>query len=86
MHKRVLYKRGYLPPHLRCVNGKDTKYLIKEMHEGVAGAHEGARTIVWKITKVKYYWPTMYQDTEDIINKYENARRMRQYQENKLHP
>lgn len=46
----ILYKKGYLTPRLRCVNGKEAKYLIREIHEGMAGADEGELTIVHKIS------------------------------------
>lgn len=41
------------------------------MHEGIVGAHEKARLTIQKIARLGYYWPTMYQDTEDIIYKCE---------------
>lgn len=53
------------------MNGKEAEYLTREMHEGVARAHEGARTIVRKIARVGYYWLSMYQDIEDIIYKFD---------------
>lgn len=39
----------------------------RDTREGGARAHEGARTIVRKISWIGCYWPTIYQDTEWVI-------------------
>lgn len=57
------------------MDGKETKYLIIEVNEGVVRVDEGAQTIVRKITRIGYYWPTMYQDTESIIYRCENCQK-----------
>nr|KAJ0210250.1 hypothetical protein LSAT_V11C400204620 [Lactuca sativa] len=51
-------------PLLRCVNGKEAEYLIREMHEGATRAHKGAHTITNKILSIWYYCPTMYQEAK----------------------
>lgn len=48
IQNRILYKKRYLAPRLRCICINEAEYLINEMHEEIAGAHEGARTIVKK--------------------------------------
>ena len=44
-HKGSLYKRGFLTPFLKCIAGKDTEYLLREVHEGICGNHIGARAL-----------------------------------------
>ena len=34
-HKGSLYKRGFFTPILKCIAGKDTEYVLREVHEGV---------------------------------------------------
>ena len=41
-HKGSLYKRGFFTPILKCIAGKDTKYMLREVHEGIYGNHIGA--------------------------------------------
>lgn len=69
----MLYKKGYLTPRLCCMHSKEIEYHIRKIHEGVVGAREGERTIVRKIARIGYYWPTMYQDTERIIYRCEKC-------------
>ncbi|XP_071741277.1 uncharacterized protein [Rutidosis leptorrhynchoides] len=58
-----LYRKSFLTPWLRCVGPSETSIIIQEMHEGICGFHAGPRSIVAKIIKLGYYWPTMHQDT-----------------------
>ena len=36
-HNGSLYKRGFFTPILKCIAGKDTDYVLREVHEGVCG-------------------------------------------------
>ncbi|XP_022032077.1 uncharacterized protein LOC110933149 [Helianthus annuus] len=65
----TLYKRGYLAPLLRCVGLEQSKYLIKEIHKGVCGAHFGARSVVAKLMNLGYFWPSMHRDTIEELKK-----------------
>ena len=59
----VLYKRGFSCPYLRCIAHVEANYVIREIHEGVYGNHSGARSLVHKLIRAGYYWPTMQKDT-----------------------
>ena len=54
-----LYKRGYSQPYLRCVEGEEAKYILEEVHEGICGDYMGAKSLVRKIMRTGYFWPTM---------------------------
>ena len=56
--KDVLYKRGFSPPYLRCLGTEEADYAMREIHKGVCGNHLGARSLVHKLIRVGYYWPT----------------------------
>ena len=60
--KDVLYKRGFLRPYLRCLNHEEVDYVMREVHEGICGNHSGARSLVHKLIRAGYYWPTMLKD------------------------
>ncbi|KAJ0600425.1 putative integrase, catalytic core, ribonuclease H-like superfamily [Helianthus annuus] len=66
----ILYKKGYLAPLLRCVGPEQSQYLIKEVHEGICGAHYGPRSVVSKLMNLGYFWPTMHRDTTEQLKKY----------------
>ncbi|XP_075658733.1 uncharacterized protein LOC142628539 [Castanea sativa] len=55
----VLYKRGFSQPYLRCLAPNESNYVLREVHEGACGNHSGARSLVHKIIRAGYYWPTM---------------------------
>ena len=54
-----LYKIGYSQPYLRCIEGEEAKYVPKEVHRGVCGDHMRAKSLVKKIMRIGYFWPTM---------------------------
>ena len=60
--KDVLYKKGFSCPYLRCLVPEEAKYVIREVHEGICGNHLGARSLVHKLIRAGYYWPTMQKD------------------------
>ena len=60
--KDILYKRGFSRPFLKCLSHDKADYVMREVHEGICGNHSGARSLVHKLTRVGYYWPTMLKD------------------------
>ena len=62
IHNGSLYKRGFFTPILKCITGKDTDYVLREVHEGVCGNHIEARTLAGKSLRQGYYWPTILRD------------------------
>ncbi|PWA78384.1 reverse transcriptase domain-containing protein [Artemisia annua] len=66
-----LYRRSFLSHWLRCVGPKQAANIIYEVHEGSCSIRAGPRSIVSKITKLGYYWPSMHRDATDIIHKCE---------------
>ena len=74
-HNGRLYKRGFFTPILKCIAGKDTDYVLREVHEGICGNHIGARALAGKVLRQGYYWPTILRDATDLV------RRCKIYQE-----
>ena len=62
--KDILYKRGFSHPYLRCLGTEEADYVIREIHEGICGNHSGSRSLVHKLVRAGYYWPTMQKDAE----------------------
>ena len=56
-------------PYLRCIEEEEAKYILEEVYEGVCGDHTGLRSLVSKIIKISYYWPTMQKDTKEYVEK-----------------
>ena len=55
----VLYKRGFSMPYLKCVDEEEAKYILEEVHGGICGDHAGSRSLVNKVIRAGYFWPTM---------------------------
>ena len=55
----TLYKRGFSMPYLKCVNKEEAKYILEEIHEGVCEDHVGLRSLVRKVIRTGYFWPTI---------------------------
>ena len=65
--KDVLYKRGFSCPYLRCLVPEEAEYVMREIHKGIYGNHSGARSLVHKLIRAGYYWPTMQKDVDAYV-------------------
>ena len=54
----TLYKRGFSMP-----------YILEEIHEGIYGDHAGPRSLVNKVIRTGYFWPTMQVDAVELVKK-----------------
>ena len=63
----VLYKRGFSQPYLRCLAPDEANYVLREVHEGVCGNHSGARSLIHKVVRAGYYWPTVQADAKAYV-------------------
>ncbi|GKA50705.1 reverse transcriptase domain-containing protein [Tanacetum coccineum] len=68
MKEGILFKKSYMSPMLRCVGLLQAKYIIREVHERACGMHSGVRSVVAKIMRQEYYWPSMHRDTKEVMN------------------
>lgn len=47
---RILYKKSYGRPLLRCLGPKEAGVILGEIHEGYCGSHMGSRALARKFT------------------------------------
>ena len=73
--KDVLYKRGFSRLYLRCLVDEEANYIIREVHEGICGNHSGSRSLVHKLVRAGYYWPTMQADAEAYVRACDKCQR-----------
>ena len=73
--KDVLYKRGFSRPYLRCLGNEEADYVIRKVHEGICGNHSGLRSLVHKLVRARYYWPTMQKDVEAYVKTCDKCQR-----------
>ena len=72
---KVLYKRGFSQPYLRCLAPNEANYVLREVHEGACGNHSGARSLIHKVIRVGYYWPTIQANVKAYIKVYDQCQR-----------
>nr|XP_023925240.1 uncharacterized protein LOC112036641 [Quercus suber] len=65
----TLYKRGFSMPYLKCVNEEETKYILEEIHEGICGDHAGLSSLISKVIRTGYFWPTLQNNANKFFKK-----------------
>ena len=63
----VLYKRGFSQPYLRCLAPDEATYVLQEVHERTCGNHSGARSLIHKVVRAGYYWPTVQANVQAYV-------------------
>ncbi|XP_057545947.1 uncharacterized protein LOC130824940 [Amaranthus tricolor] len=69
LHEGTLYKKSYTHPLLKCVSPEEGNYILREIHEGGCGVHQGVRTVIGKVLRSGYYWPSLREDAEYLIKR-----------------
>ncbi|GJV95220.1 reverse transcriptase domain-containing protein [Tanacetum coccineum] len=69
-----LYKRSFFTPWFRCVAPPQTDKIIKEIHEGPCGFNAKPHSLVVRITKQGYYWPSMHKEVAKAIQDCEKCK------------
>nr|GEU89592.1 ribonuclease H-like domain-containing protein [Tanacetum cinerariifolium] len=67
-----LYKRPFFTSWLRCVAPTQTDKIIKEIHEGSCGFNTEPRSLVVRIMKQGYFWPSMHREVTNAIQDCKN--------------
>jgi hypothetical protein len=65
----VLYRHGVNGMMMKCISKDEGSQLLWDVHSGVYGAHSSWRSIVGKVFRHGFYWPTAKDDTMEIITK-----------------
>ena len=71
----TLYKRGISMSYLKCVDEEEAKYILEEIHERVCGDHAGPRSLVSKVIRTGYFWPTMQVNAMELVKKCDKCQR-----------
>ena len=56
-------------PYLKGVDEEEAKYILEEIHQGVCGDHTDPRSLVNKVVRTGYFWPTMQMDAVELVKK-----------------
>jgi hypothetical protein len=53
----------------------EAEYVLKEIHEGICGNHLGARSLLKKVVRAKYYWSSIQMDANSFVQKCDKCQR-----------
>ncbi|KAL2227669.1 UNVERIFIED_CONTAM: Retrovirus-related Pol polyprotein from transposon [Sesamum indicum] len=70
-----LYKRTADGPLLKCLEGERALYVMREIHEGSCGNHSGARSLAQKVMRQGFFWPTLVEDSKNLVRKCESCQK-----------
>ena len=74
--KGILHKRGFSRPYLRYLILEEVDYVMREVHKGVCGNHSRSRSLVHKLIRAGYYWPTMQKDVIAYVKTCDKCQRL----------
>ncbi|XP_057532826.1 uncharacterized protein LOC130810705 [Amaranthus tricolor] len=53
---------------LKCVTPKEAEYILREIHEGVCGHHQGAKSLAHRAFRAAYYLPNALSDAKNGLD------------------
>ncbi|XP_056690478.1 uncharacterized protein [Spinacia oleracea] len=73
-------QKSYTHPLLKCITPEDGDYVLREIHQGACGSHQGSRTTAGKALRAGFYWPTLQADAEKLVRHCEKCQKYAQVQ------
>jgi hypothetical protein len=67
----TLYRRGASGVIMKCILSATGKQLLEEVHAGQCGIHAASRTLVGKVFRSGFYWPTAKSDAAELVQRCE---------------
>jgi ribonuclease HI len=67
----TLYRRGASGVLMKCILLATGKQLLDEVHAGQCGVHAASRTLVGKVFRSGFYWPTAKSDAAELVQRCE---------------
>jgi hypothetical protein len=67
----TLYRRGASGVLMKCILSTTGKQLLDEVHVGQCGIHAASRTLVGKVFRSGFYWPTTKSDAAELVQRCE---------------
>jgi hypothetical protein len=62
----ALYRRGATGVVMKCILSDTGKQLLDEIHVGQCGIHTASRTLLGKVFRSRFYWPTTKSDAAEL--------------------
>ena len=72
---KILYKRGFSQPYLRCLTLDESYHVMRDIYKGACGNHLGSRSPIHKIVCTGYFWPSMQANARAYIKACDKCQR-----------
>ena len=59
----ILFRKGFNGEPLRCLGTPEAQSIMQEVHASECGNHQGKKRLLQQLLNLRYFWPTMKQDT-----------------------
>jgi ribonuclease HI len=69
--RETLYRRCASGVLMKCILSATGKQLLEEIHAGQCGIHAASRTLVEKVFRSGFYWPTTKSDVAELVQRCE---------------
>jgi hypothetical protein len=56
---------------MKCISSTTGKQLLDEIHDGQCGVQVASRTLVGKVFRSSFYWPTTKSDVVELVQRCE---------------
>jgi transposase InsO family protein len=63
----ALYRRGATRVLIKCISSITRRQLLEEIHAGQCGIHAASRTLVGKVFRSSFYWPTAKSEAAELV-------------------
>jgi hypothetical protein len=67
----TLYRRGASGVLMKCILSATVKQILDEVHARQCGVHAASRTLVGKVFRSGFYWPTAKSDAAELVQRCE---------------
>jgi hypothetical protein len=67
----TLSRRGAMGVIMKCISSTTGKQLLDEIHAGQCGIHAASKTLVGKVFRSSFYWPTAKSDVAELVQRCE---------------
>ena len=60
----------------RCVDGRESRDVLRHCHEGPTGGHHGVLLTARKVFDAGFYWPTIFKDAATFVRSCDKCQRV----------
>jgi hypothetical protein len=58
---------------MKCISREEDIQLLQDIHSDVCGSHSSWHSIIGKVFRHGFYWPTAKDDAIEIVTKYRDC-------------